>query len=149
MPSANKIWKPLDALTAEDLQAYPLWTCPVVDEDDESLPEDWDESWLTPVEAGSLGGELDEEPLWAATRFRTAAGRELVGVLSADGGEIYEDEGALLADGEWVHLARSRVGRDQMAAALGASVAEIFPLAYEVLAKAPLLSPASRTGVIE
>jgi hypothetical protein len=120
--------KPIDQLTAEDLEAFPIWEFAT----DEEEVEGRDETWVRPVV-----GQTVELGLWSlsvAAEFRTASGRRLlgfIGVHTANGIEL--NDGVLLADGNYIFVAAADHGeRNDVASALGMTTSDVFPLAFRL-----------------
>jgi hypothetical protein len=128
LPPTLKTRKPIDQLTAKDLDAYPIWEFAT---DEENIPGR-DETWVRPVDARSV-----RKGMWSlsvAADFKTASGREVPGfvtVTTAHGVEI--TPGVLLPAGGYlpVHLTKKSL-RAPLARSLGLTVQQAFPLAYRL-----------------
>jgi len=125
--------KPIDQLTPEDFGAFPVWEFAL---DEESNP-DQDETWVRPIDTSAV--PADAYSLLVAADFTTSSGQPLqgfVGVTTA--GALQIDQPILLANGSYLPYLPSAVAFLQpqptagewLAAQLGLSVAELFPLRY-------------------
>ncbi|HWQ90233.1 MAG TPA: hypothetical protein VN673_01085 [Clostridia bacterium] len=156
MAATLKTRKPVNELTVEDLQAFPIWEFAT----DEEGVEGQDETWVRPVRRNQVPMEAYSQLV--AADFSTADGVRLQGfmtVTTADGIEI--TPGAVLGEGFYRVLPgmseeRAREeglswaiqSRKEIVEALGGSPASVFPMAYE-LRIAIRGEKALRSGVVE
>jgi hypothetical protein len=127
--------KPVEALTPEDLVAFPIW--------------EQDEDGIRPLERSTIPREADA--LSVAADFITADGTPFVGIvaLSTDE-EIAFDGASLLSMGAYIYAAHGEKTplryKTSTASELGKSPVDIYPLRFTLRA---LLEgePAPRSGV--
>ena len=136
MNAAPRPRKPIDELSPDDLYAFPIWRF-LTDDGDESLADDEDETWVTPL-------DLDHVPanayaLSVAATFTTPQGRELSGIVQVDTtpGTVEVGHAALLVDGEYLFLPGvdyrdADSDYERAASALGLTHDALFPLAYRL-----------------
>jgi hypothetical protein len=120
--------KPVDALTPDDLAAFPIWEF-AIDEEDEP---DRDETWVRPVKAARV--PRGRASLSVAADVETASGLRcdgFVGISTIEAVEI--DALVLLVGGKYLFLsARHPETRTELCAALGVRESEAFPLRYRL-----------------
>ncbi len=125
-----KTRKPIDAITVEDLAAFPIWEFA----SDEEENEEQDETWIRPVNSKVV--PLGEYALSVAATFSTASGLPLKGfvVLSTDEG-IEINGGSILFNEQYLcvsppEFSGASAEREELAAALGLPQSEVFPLQF-------------------
>lgn len=126
-----KTRKPIDELVPDDLVAFPIWEFAM---DEEGEP-DRDETWVRPVRSRVL--ERGNYSLSVAADFVTASGSNLVGFMGVSTADQIEiDHPVVLASGKYIYVKSTEPKeRRAVAAALGMSVAEVFPLQFALRVK--------------
>jgi len=79
MPPTTATRKPVDELTASDLEAFPVWEFAT---DEEEVDKEQDETWVKPVATGEL--PADGSSLSVAAALRLAGGQVYPGVMFCD-----------------------------------------------------------------
>jgi hypothetical protein len=79
MPPTTATRKPVDELTALDLEAFPVWEFAL---DEEEADEEQDETWVKPVPTGEV--PADGPALSVAVVLRLANGQVYPGVMFCD-----------------------------------------------------------------
>src|SRR5688572_20988439 len=95
--------KPINRITTQDLDAYPIWEFATDEEDIEGR----DETWIRPVPANSV--PRNAHSLSVAADFVTSSGKVLpgiIGVTTVDGLEF--GHGALLVEGDYLFVPTSQ-----------------------------------------
>ncbi len=141
MPPTLTTRKPVDELTASDLEAFPVWQF-VMDEDE--LEEAQDETWVQPLPAGEIpaGGSS----LSVAVALRLASGPVYPGVMFCDTHEGLDIAAIALLTTEGRVLFSAGDSRPEVRRSLkrlGLAHEEVFPLHY--CTRVPLAS----TGTLE
>ncbi|GAA0743283.1 hypothetical protein LRH25_06135 [Ideonella azotifigens] len=151
MPITLNTRKPADDLSAEDLAAFPIWEY-AYDEEGDPGREDQDDTWVRPVDGSELGELLDGTS--AAARFETASGQPLDGLVEVSSTiELEFGPGAVFLNGQHLFLPgpehlRPIKPRRELAAALGQSLEQVFPLKFTL--KVRVAGEAGfRSGVFE
>ncbi|WP_266156989.1 hypothetical protein [Dyella silvatica] len=124
--------KPIDELTADDLDTFHVWAFA----DDEEEVEGQDETWVRPLDTTVV--PQGAFSLSVAAAFTTSSGLELsgfVGVSTDEGVEI--SHASLVTSGRYLCLpavgyADAAADYDELADALGQAVAAVFPLHFEL-----------------
>jgi hypothetical protein len=127
--------KPVTALTPDDLARFPVWE---YDNGGEAVPGR-DETWVLPVTAlpvSSLSGRVVGVALQLGGRKEVG----LLGNLDLSNPQAAQEFTTLSVwrDGTWFHLARyfdydrDQHGPAKLAAFLGLSIAEVFPVRYDL-----------------
>ncbi len=156
MPTTLDTRKPVDDLSLEDLDCFPIWEFAM----DEAHRADRDETWVRPVP-----GERVRKSGYSkivATQFQSPLGRILQGfmVVATAGTNIEIRPGAIISGRYSVLPMVSREiaeregctwsveDRDRLVDALNAGEVEVFPLKYRLKA---VISGETlpRTGVVE
>ncbi len=156
MPATLKTRKPVNELRVEDLHTFPVWEFAT----DEEGVEGQNETCVRPVPRNQV--PMGAYSQLVATDFSTAGGVQLQGfmtVSTTDGIEI--TPGSVVGEGLYCVLPsmseeRAREegfgwvvqSRKEVAEALGASAASLFPMAYR-LRIAICGEKALRSGVVE
>jgi hypothetical protein len=126
--------KPVAALTPEDLARHPVWE---YDIGNESLPGR-DETWMVPVKALPV---TDLSNRLASTALRLRNGQVLPGLLDGvDLQDAFRNQQflglSIWHENGWFHLVRSyesaRMSPAALAARLGLTVEQAFPIAYDI-----------------
>jgi len=141
MPPTIATRKPVDELTATDLEAFPVWEFAL---DEEEVDEEQDETWVKPVATGEV--PADGSSLSVAAALRLASGQVYPGVMFCDtraGLDIAAI--ALLTTEGRVLFSRSDSPSDirRNLKRLGLAHQNVFPLDYCTRA------PSARTGILE
>jgi hypothetical protein len=120
--------KPIDRLTREDLEQFPLWEFAGGDEDDH------DETCVRPVASEDVPDE-EYTVFQVACDVTTATGRRLLGHIGVCDGAIDDDAPTLVTDGlgsfgldEWPHR-RNRAAYDAL---LGGEYESHFPVEWQL-----------------
>ena len=79
MPPTIATRKPVDELTASDLEVFPIWEFAIEEED---VDDEQDETWVKPVPTGEL--PVDGSALSVAVALRLASGQVYPGVMFCD-----------------------------------------------------------------
>jgi hypothetical protein len=122
--------KPIDAITSEDLQTFPIWEFAI----DEEGQEDQDETWIRPLACASV--PLNESAITVATSFTTASGLQIWGATFVSTYAGIEIDGfALLLQNRYITIPPSSQNihkkvLEDFIAALKLTSAEIFPMKY-------------------
>lgn len=120
--------KPVDALTSEDLAAFPIWEFALDEEDD---PER-DDTWVRPVRGARV--PRGAASLSVAADIEMASGMRcggFVGISTIDDVEV--NALVLLRQGEYLFVtAGSPETHAELCAALGVREAEVLPLRYRL-----------------
>jgi hypothetical protein len=133
MAATLKTRKPIDALTVEDLDAFPIWEFAA---DEEGEDEDQDETWVRPVNSKVV--PQGEYSLSVSATFTTTSGHPLHGfiVLSTDEG-IEINGGVVLFKEQYLPVSSpdfwgASAERAELAAALELPQEEVFPLSFSL-----------------
>jgi hypothetical protein len=120
--------KPVDALTPDDLAAFPIWEF-ALDEEDEP---DRDETWVRPVRGTRV--PRGRASLSVAADVEAASGMRCDGFVGISTVEAVEINAlVLLVEGKYLFVSsRHPETRTELAAALGVRGAELFPLRYRL-----------------
>jgi hypothetical protein len=115
--------KPVEALTPEDLDAFPIW--------------EQDETGVRPLERSTIPREADA--LSVAADFMTADGTPFVGIVALSTDEEIEFDGAgLLSEGAYIYAAHGEKTplryKTSTASELGKPSAGIYPLRFTLRA---------------
>ena len=140
MPTTLGTRKPVENLTATDLEAFPVWEFA----SDEECVEDQDETWVKPVLTGAV--PADGFSLMVATVFKLAGGRVYPGVMYCDTNTGFEVAGiALLTTGGRVMFSSTDPPAEtrRNLKELGLAAQHVFPLEYYTRV------PLERTGKLE
>jgi len=141
MKSYSKTRKPANQLKVEDFSAFPVWEYAI----DEEGVDGQDESWVRPVLSKFVPKESYSQLVFS--RFRTNSGRDAHGYLvvtpttssltnlSHSGGAIVTPKGQAFVAYFEGRMSESMKNDSvqRISRALNVSVAEIFPLHYELL----------------
>lgn len=121
--------KPIDSLTVDDLDAFPIWAFAM----DEEEVVGRDETWVRPVASNTV--PLGAYALSVACDFRGPTSHEFEGfvVLSTATAQANPDGVVLLYRGRYLSLSLgTEAGRRRTADLLDLPIDEVFPLNYEV-----------------
>ncbi|MDP9606476.1 UNVERIFIED_ORG: hypothetical protein J2W38_006296 [Variovorax paradoxus] len=134
--------KPVDELTASDLEAFPVWEFALDEEED--AEEEQDETWVKPVATGEV--PVDGSSLSVAVVLRLANGLIYPGVMFCDTHAGFDIAAiALLTTEGRVLLSPSDSPSEirRSLKRLGLTHVQVFPLDYCTRA------PSARTGALE
>ena len=126
--------KPIDGITSEDLDAFPIWEFAT----DEEGVEGQDETWIRPVASSIISRKAYS--LSVAAKFVTASGRELPGLVGVTtAGSIKLGHAALVPNGKYIFVpspkfSDAKTEYKNIAASLGMSEPEVFPLRFTLKA---------------
>jgi hypothetical protein len=123
--------KPIDALTAEDLDAFAIWEF-AMEKDDPK-----DETWIRPLDRSTIPREAMS--LSVAADFVTADGTRFAGIVSLSTDEGMEiASGSLLAGGTTIYAGHGEKTsiryKTSAASELGMTPAKIYPLRFTLRA---------------
>ena len=145
MPTTAKTRKPIDALTIEDLEAFPVWEFAT----DEEGVEGQDETWVRPLPGDAI--PLNTSSLSVYANFLSASGIPFQGIMEVSTDWNHPAPAAsLIVEGTYVYLDGSPGSRERarLAKRLGGSELEFFPFTYEL--RVLVLGEATfRTGKVE
>ena len=122
--------KPINKITVQDLEVFPIWEFAADEEDIEGR----DETWIRPVKAKDV--PPDAYSLSVAADYQTASGKVLTGIVGVTtAGGLEFGHGALLVQGDYHFVPasdywRGNDARKALAQALGMAEAQIFPLRF-------------------
>ena len=142
--------KPVQEISLEDLQTFPIWEFAL----DEEGEDGQDETWIQPVATESVpSGSYSQ--IVAASFSPCAFTRVFLGfmIVTTARGQFEAQAGAVVTADDYFFIPSSQppsseAEREAFARALGVAPAQMFPLAFELLA--PLSGEAqSRRGTIE
>lgn len=125
-----KTRKPIDRLTAEDLEVFPIWEFA----SDEEGVEGQDETWVRPVKFARVPPEAFS--LSVAADFETASGKRLPGIVGVTtSGGVEMGHGAVIFRRKYQFVPASDYdlaprARKALAAAMKTPVTKIFPLRF-------------------
>ncbi len=128
--------KPVDHLTPEDFQAFPVWE---YDLDSEGI-EGRDETWVRPVELYPVTDLSNRVIGVSVTLHNDTSMTACLGNVTL-GSEVATREFLTLSlwhQGQWIDLARyfdvdyARSGPEVMSRQLGLPVVEVFPMRYDI-----------------
>ncbi|RTQ32843.1 hypothetical protein EJP69_19200 [Variovorax gossypii] len=142
MPPTIATRKPVDELTASDLEAFPVWEFALDEEED--AEEEQDETWVKPVVTGEV--PVDGSSLSVAVVLRLANGLIYPGVMFCDTHAGFDIAAiALLTTEGRVLLSPSDSPSEirRSLKRLGLTYVQVFPLDYCTRA------PSARTGALE
>lgn len=123
--------KPIDQLTIEDLDAFPIWEFATGEEEVVGR----DETWVRPVNVCSI--PLDAFSLSVAAHFVSPNGTQYDGIMEVTTAfESPFPTACLIVRGEYLYIGCAPGSRERVALAkkLGGSEADIFPLKYTLRA---------------
>ncbi len=121
--------KPIDELTVEDLDVYPVWEFATDEEDIEGQ----DETWVRPLRTSTI--EEGAGGLSVAADFVTASGKELEGFVSVSFVRGFMSHaGAILSGGKYLYVSSllSLSEQEYVAERVGVPAGELFPLSWSL-----------------
>jgi len=130
MSATLKTRKPIDEITVDDLNAFPIWEFA----SDEEENEEQDETWVRPVNSKIV--PQGEYSLSVSASFTTASGVPIKGFVAISTNEGVEvSGGALLFNGQYLFVPsadfwEANAEYANLATALGLSQSEAFPLRF-------------------
>jgi hypothetical protein len=145
MPTFEHTRKPIDALTIEDLEAFPVWEFAT----DEEGVEGQDETWVRPLPCEVI--PLNAYSLSVHADFLSASELQFQGIIEVS--TEWNDPvpaASLIVDGAYIYLDGAPGSRERarIAKRLGGTDAELFPFTYKLRVLVEGES-APRTGRVE
>jgi hypothetical protein len=119
--------KPIDALTSDDIETYPVWEFATDEEDN----EDADETWVRPLICDEI--PLGEYALSVAADFVAPSGHKFSGIVDVStNGQVMSNGGCLIHDRKYTYISADRKSRERrnLLKSVGLLEVEFFPLKY-------------------
>jgi hypothetical protein len=130
--------KPIDTITADDLEAFPIWEYCL----DEEGIDGMDETWVRPVAAARV--PLNDYSLTVAADLTPKSGPTTLGFVGISTVQPIEVAGIgfLTPEYNWIQSTASGDERQTLAATVGAKIDDIFPITYRL--RVPIEGETSR-----